>query len=484
MRLPGRHRGFLLLWLALTAAGCVGLARMELARLRDAFETDARIAHRLLSQRVVQHDAVLATLALLQPAGGAGSAEQRLPALYPQILSVQRREAEGAWSDAALAAAEARSLGARRPALADVDFAAGRYRLVLAAAPASYAATFDLRQVVPWTEWPMDPQSSPVRVALEHAGQSFVLQQGRADGPWSFAFHKHLAADSQPFDVVARRTVGWPELPWPWMLAWAVLMAALVAAWAWLRQQQAERQRAEELLRLGQVARLNTLGELAAGMAHEVNQPLAAVLASAQAARRLLDDEPPDLDTARGAMRQAEEQARRAADVVARLRRGVERPGLAATLQPVVLSQAVRNAFYLLEPEFARRQVAPRIDAGPGEVAVQAEPVALEQIIHNLLTNALQALDQVPPRERSLSVRVQQDGQHGALTVDDSGPGIASEVLPRIFEPFFTTREHGLGLGLSLCESLASGMGGHLGVQPRSPRGAAFTLRLPLAAAP
>ncbi|MCE3271711.1 MAG: two component transcriptional regulator, sensor histidine kinase [Ramlibacter sp.] len=99
---------------------------MELARLRDAFETDARIAHRLLSQRVVQHDAVLATLALLQPAGGAGSAEQRLPALYPQILSVQRREAEGAWSDAALAAAEARSLGARRPALADVDFAAGR----------------------------------------------------------------------------------------------------------------------------------------------------------------------------------------------------------------------------------------------------------------------------------------------------------------------------------------------------------------------
>ena len=169
--------------------------------------------------------------------------------------------------------------------------------------------------------------------------------------------------------------------------------------------------------------------------------------------------------------------------MVARLRRGIERPAASAALQPVLLAQAVRNAFYLLEPEFARHQVAPQLDTGAQEVAVQAEPVALEQIIHNLLTNALQALEQVPVGERRLSVRVQQDADQGALTVGDSGPGIPPEVLPRIFEPFFTTREHGLGLGLSLCESLAAGMGGQLAVQPRSPRGAAFTLRLPLAAA-
>jgi C4-dicarboxylate-specific signal transduction histidine kinase len=167
--------------------------------------------------------------------------------------------------------------------------------------------------------------------------------------------------------------------------------------------------------------------------------------------------------------------------VLGRLRRGVERPASQAALQPVVLQEAVRNAFYLLEPEFNRRQVAPRLQAGEAAVAVQAEPVALEQIIHNLLTNALQALDQVPPQERQLSVTLRREQDQGALTVDDSGPGIAPEVLPRIFEPFFSTREHGLGLGLSLCESLAAGMGGRLGVQPRAPRGAAFTLRLPLA---
>jgi len=134
-----------------------------------------------------------------------------------------------------------------------------------------------------------------------------------------------------------------------------------------------------------------------------------------------------------------------------------------------------------LPPAWQRRRVAPTLQAETPGVAVQAEPVALEQIIHNLLTNALQALEQVPPRERSLSVRLRAEPGHGALTVDDSGPGIAPELLPRIFEPFFSTREHGLGLGLSLCESLAAGMGGQLRVQPRASRGAAFTLRLPLA---
>lgn len=469
-----------MLWLALALAGGVLLARAQLQQLREAFETDARIVHRLLSQRAVQHDAVLATLALLQP--GAGTPEQRLPALYPQILAVQRRDPGSAWPEPALAAAEARSRSERRATLADTDFSAGRYRLVLAADPASFAATFALKDVVPWNEWPMAPATSPVRVTLEQGGGHYVVQPGADAGPWRFGFRKPLAAESQPFDVVAARAVGWGELPWRAMLAWAAAMALAVGLWQWLRRQRAERQRAEELLRLGQVARLNTLGELAAGMAHELNQPLAALLANTQAARRLLDDDPPELDTARGAMRQAEEQARRAADVLGRLRRGVERPAAEALLQPVVLQDAVRNAFYLLEPEFAKRQVAPRLDAEAGALAVRAEPVALEQIIHNLLTNALQALDQVPARERDLSVRLHREDGRGALTVGDSGPGIAPEVLPRIFEPFFTTREHGLGLGLSLCESLAAGMGGELGVQPREPRGAAFTLRLPLAA--
>ena len=476
-----RKAPWLAAWLAITVLGGIVLGRLELEALRDAFETDARIAHRLLSQRVVQHDAVLATLALLQPAPDHAQAEQRLPSVYPQIIRVQRRGPGQAWPDERLAAAEMQSARLKRSALAGAELAAGRYQLVIAAAPAAFAVLIDLRAVVPWSEWPMQPAASPVRVTLEHAGQAFVVQPGNlAKDGWRFDFHKHLAADSQPFDVVATRQVRWAELPWGWMVGWSIGTALMLAALSAWRGQRAGRRRAEELLRLGQVARLNALGELAAGMAHELNQPLTAVLANTQAASRLLADEPPEVETARSAMAQAVEQARRASAVVARMRRAVERPDLAAQLQPVVLQEAVRNALDLLEPELARRQVVSRLDAGPAPVTVLADPVALEQVIHNLLMNALQALEQVPARTRLLSLAVAPDGR---LTVQDSGPGIAADVLPRVFEPFFTTRADGLGLGLSLCETLATGMGGQLTVAAATPQGAVFTLALPLAAA-
>lgn len=478
-----RHNRFAvtLTGLIIATIGSIVLARLELDNLRAAFETDARIIHRLLSQRTAQQDAVMAMLALLQN-NHAEQPEQRIPSVYPQILKVQQRRDAAAWSDPALRAAEEESQRSRRAAVAGVDFAQGRYQLVQAAGTSGYAAQIDLHGMVPWEEWPMSPQSSPVRVTLEYTGQHFVLQPGReGGGPWTFTFRKRLAADSQPFDVLAVRSAVWADLPWLKMLGWAFLTAVALAALLTLERQRAERRRAEELLRLGQVARLNTLGELAAGMAHELNQPLTAVLANTQAARRLLDDEPPELATARDAMQRAVEQARRAADVVGRLRRVVERPDLADHLQPVNLEAAVRSALYLLEPELQRLGIKPVV-SGPA-VTVIAEPVALEQIIHNLLTNALQALAQVPSGERALHIESRTITGYGALTVFDSGPGITADLLPRLFEPFFTTREGGLGLGLSLCESLASGMGGGLAAENHAPRGAAFTLQLPLAPA-
>jgi signal transduction histidine kinase len=479
----------LLLWLVLSALGGVLMARAELAQLREAFETDARISHRLLSQRAVQHEAVLATLALLQPTsqpGVADPAEQRLSSVYPQILSVQRRDPGSNWSSTSLADAENASRQTRHATLANLDFTAqrGRYQLVLAAQPSSFALLIDVSASVPWSDWSMPVQSSPVRVTLEHAGKVFVVQPGRLTGSgWRFEFHKHLASESQPFDVVAVRQVGWLELPWGVMTAWTLLVAALLSGWsAWQRQRSARR-RAEALLRLGQVARLNTLGELAAGMAHELNQPLTAILANTQAAKRLLQDDPDELPTALEAMDQAVAQARRAAEVLARLRRSVEQPNAAQPGQVVDLAQAVRNALDLLAPECKRRGVSVTVQAArPAQVLT--ERVALEQIVHNLLTNALQALDLVPATERQLTVHIELASGMGVLRVVDTGPGIAPDTLPHVFEPFFTTREGGLGLGLSLCETLATGMGGQLTAQANAPRGAVFTLSLPLAPGP
>jgi C4-dicarboxylate-specific signal transduction histidine kinase len=119
-----------------------------------------------------------------------------------------------------------------------------------------------------------------------------------------------------------------------------------------------------------------------------------------------------------------------------------------------------------------------------------AEPVALDQIVHNLLMNALQALELVPAAERALRMDLAAgtgDARGmGVLTVIDTGPGIPPDVLPRIFEPFFTTRSEGggLGLGLSLCETLATGMGGTLAASDNTPRGARLSLALPLSTAP
>ena len=200
---PTFHR---LLWLASAAvalAGAALLGRAELQQRREAFDTDARIAHRLLSQRVVQHDAVLATLALLAPTG-TDRPEQRLPAVYPQILQVRRRIADDTWPEAALAQAVARSRQQRHAALAALDAQNGRYDLVMAAGDNAYALRIDLRQTVPWDEWPLPPERSPARVTLELPVQPpHLLQAGAADSGagWPLAFEKVLASQSQPFKL-------------------------------------------------------------------------------------------------------------------------------------------------------------------------------------------------------------------------------------------------------------------------------------------
>lgn len=482
---PGiRHVAWILAWAIASGSGALWLAQRALGQFHAAFETDGRIAHRLLSQRVVQHDAVLATLALWQPGETADRSQMRLASVYPQIIDIAHRARAEEWPEGtpreSLAAAEAASRSAKRAAIASADLVAGRYWLVQAADPASHALLIDMRAVVPRGEWPIAPDQ-PVQARLDLDGQGLLLQgDASASGRWRFEFRKRLAADSQPFEFVAIRHVGWSELPWSLIAGWTLACALALVAFSAQRRQRIARRRAEELVRLGQVSRLNALGELAAGIAHELNQPLTAVLAGTQAARRMLDEAPPEIDSARDAMGHAVTQARRASEVVGRLRRAIERPGASDRVEAVRLDESVRNALHLIEPECRRRGLAPTVDS-PSPVTVAADPVALEQVIHNLITNALQALERVPQAQRSLVIALTRDARHGMLTVRDTGPGIAPKVLPRIFDPFFTTRDGGLGLGLSLCETLVGGMGGRLSAHNVDTGGAEFVVVLPLA---
>lgn len=464
------------------------VVRADIAARREAFQADARTAHRLLSQRAAQHDAILATLVLLDPAPSVDHPSTRLPALYLQVQKVWRRTVDAAWPELSLALAEDLSRAAARPALASVDAASGRYDLVLAGAPASFALRIELDRWVPWSDWPFDREGA-VKADLVHGTQRLPLQPGREAAGWhggvtpGFVFEKLLDTPSQPFVLRVQRATGPADWPWAQLAAVALALAVLAATAAALQRQRQRRRQAEQLLRLARTARLNALGELAAGMAHELNQPLTAVIASTQAARRLLDDDPLPQATLQEALEHARDQARRAADVVARLRRLVERPDGASAARPVALGDAVRGALALLQPELRRLGLKPEIvDAG---VSVMADPVALEQILHNLLNNALQAMDTVPAAQRRLQVMIDAREGRGALRLRDGGPGLAPEVLAHLFEPFTSTRPGGLGLGLglSLCESLAGAMGGTLAAQNVQPHGAEFRLELPLAPA-
>ncbi len=472
-------------WAALVALGSVAIVRADIAQRRTGFQEESRIAHRLLSQRAAQHDAILATLSLLASSVHTrDNPEQRLAAVYPQLLAVLRRDDGSAWPAAGLQQAELRSRASRHAELGPVDAQTGQFTLVLAAEPSSFALRIDARSMVPWEEWPV-ARAGPVHVALAHADRTLVLQPGQPANaqPFGltegFVFTKRLAPESQPFELRLRRATG--PADWPWMLlaAWILLASLALAAFAtWRRARQSSR-RAQEMLRFGQVARLNTMGELAAGMAHELNQPLAAIVANAQAVRRMLADDAPALDTLRHAIAQVEAQGRRAADVVTRLRRQVETPAGTGPMQTVDLRVNLRSVLDLLESDARHRGVAITTRGGP--VLVKADPIALEQIVHNLLANALQALDAVPDAERSIHIVVHSDQTHGILTLRDSGPGIDEEHLARLFEPFFSTRPGGLGLGLSLSEALTQAMHGTLSAGHAPTRGAQFRLALPLA---
>ena len=159
--------------LALSLLGAWFIAQRGLEAQRAAFETDARIVHRLLSQQVVQHDAVLATLALLEPE--RAEALPRLSAIYPRLLSVIARAPDEAWRQPALARAEAASRTSGRGAMADGDLGTGRYTLVLGAAGGgAYALVIALDGLVPEADWPMDRARSPVRVARSFCGTSTI----------------------------------------------------------------------------------------------------------------------------------------------------------------------------------------------------------------------------------------------------------------------------------------------------------------------
>ena len=244
-----------------------------------------------------------------------------------------------------------------------------------------------------------------------------------------------------------------------------------------------DRVEAEQALHASQVqlahaTRVSMLGELAASVAHEVNQPLTAIVANAQAARRWLARPQPDLGEARDALDGIVQASERAGQVIRRIR------ALARRAEPehqaLDLNALAQESLDLLQRELKRRPLALRVDLAPGLPAVRGDRVELQQVLINLVMNALQAMDGCAHADdpARLELRTWLEDGLVRLSVRDNGPGIADADAARLFQPFFSTKADGMGLGLSICRSIIAQHGGRIAARA-TPPGSTFTFELP-----
>jgi PAS domain S-box-containing protein len=245
-----------------------------------------------------------------------------------------------------------------------------------------------------------------------------------------------------------------------------------------------ERKHVEGALRdvqanLAHVARVTTLGELAASIAHEVNQPLAAVVANAEACLRWLDRKTPDLDAARRSVEWIIDDGNRASEVIRRIRALAKKTDLEKV--PLDVNKVIREVIALVRGELIGHQVSVRTDFEPALPMILGDRVQLQQVIINQVMNGIEAMQSVTDRPRELVIRSHRgDTQQVLVSVTDCGVGIAAENADRLFDAFFTTKAGGMGMGLSICRSIINAHGGRLWATPNLPHGATFQFALPL----
>jgi C4-dicarboxylate-specific signal transduction histidine kinase len=257
------------------------------------------------------------------------------------------------------------------------------------------------------------------------------------------------------------------------------------AARAWLiakeeeKNTRAELEIARQRNQLTHLSRVRTLGELSGSIAHEVSQPLAAILSNAQALQLLLRRPEPDLDEVHDILRDIVADDQRAGEIIRRLRLLLKRGEV--QFQPLSANELVEDVLKLLRSELIDRGVTAHAELASSLPLLQADRVELQQVLINLVTNACDAMADMPTEDRSLTICTGMDGDDFVLiSVRDAGPGIAEGKLEQVFEPFFTSKVNGLGLGLSVCRTIVNAHGGKLRAEHHPRRGATFHLLLPV----
>jgi C4-dicarboxylate-specific signal transduction histidine kinase len=245
----------------------------------------------------------------------------------------------------------------------------------------------------------------------------------------------------------------------------------------------AEQRRTEEALQvtrteLARVVRITTIGELAASIAHEVNQPLAAVVANADACVAWLARDHPDLVAARAAAERATQGATRASEVIGRIRSLINKT--APERARVQVNEIIREVVALADRQASKNEVSVQPVLAPELSTIFGDRIQLQQVILNLMLNGIEAMNGISDRPRRLVIRSQmQDADQVRVSVEDSGIGVKAEIMGRLFEPFFTTRSQGIGMGLPISRSIVEAHGGRLWAESTVSQGSVFQFTLP-----
>jgi len=251
-----------------------------------------------------------------------------------------------------------------------------------------------------------------------------------------------------------------------------------------LLQQMEEQRRTEEALQktqseLARVVRITTIGELTASIAHEVNQPLAAIVANADACVAWLGLQSPDLVEARAAAERTIQGATRASEVITRIRSLISKAAPDRTL--VQLNEIIEESVALAESQASRNDVSVELNLAPGLPRLPGDRIQLQQVILNLMLNGIESMSGVAARPRRLLIRSfaqQPDGI--TVAIEDQGIGVSAENMARLFEPFFTTRSQGIGMGLAISRSIIEAHGGRLWAESTVNQGSIFQFTLPV----